>query len=128
MWIGKTLLPGGECEIAIDELELFNRALDSAEILSIWLAGDLGKCKEVVCTCPCQYDPLCDNIVSDVLDVVATISVAFRNGPAGTDPGCPHERSDVDADGVTTVLDVVKVVNVAFRNQSVAANYVDPCL
>ena len=45
---------GGQCElpstysigeIAIDELEIFNRALSQSEIISIWKAGSFGKCK-----------------------------------------------------------------------------------
>jgi hypothetical protein len=67
-------------------------------------------------------------VLSDVLDVVSAIDVAFRGLPALLDPGCRNERTDVDADGVTSVIDVVKVINVAFRGQTVAANYVDPCL
>ncbi len=47
MWIGEIRIPGGRCEIAIDELELFNRALDSLEVYSIWHADSLGKCKPV---------------------------------------------------------------------------------
>ena len=47
LWIGEIRVPGaGRCEIAIDELEIFNRALDSTEIHSIWAAGSLGKCKQ----------------------------------------------------------------------------------
>jgi len=79
------------------------------------------------CTCPCWADPLCDGIRSNVQDVVATVNVAFRNVAAVTDPGCPKQRTDVNADGVTSVVDVVKVVNVAFRNASVATEFVNPC-
>lgn len=80
------------------------------------------------CNCPCKYDPQCDGTLSNVQDVVQTVNVAFRGTAAVVDPGCPRERTDVDANGVTSVTDVVKVVNVAFRGQTVAANYVDPCL
>ncbi|HEV2046676.1 MAG TPA: LamG domain-containing protein [Chthoniobacterales bacterium] len=44
MWIGKTRIPGGICENAIDELELFNRALSPAEVKSIADAKSAGKC------------------------------------------------------------------------------------
>jgi len=54
MWIGEIRVPGGRCEIAIDELELFNRALDSTEIHSIWAADSLGKCQE-----DCQQAKVC---------------------------------------------------------------------
>lgn len=55
MWIGETRIPGGRCEIAVDELELFNRVISSSEINSIWQADSLGKCK------PCSDCP--DNII-----------------------------------------------------------------
>jgi subtilisin family serine protease len=79
------------------------------------------------CVCECAYDPYCDGIRSDVLDVVQTVNVAFRGFSAVTDPGCPKQRSDVDASGATDVLDVVRVVNVAFRGFTVASQYVNPC-
>ena len=34
--------------IIIDELEIFDRALDSVEVASIWSADSLGKCKDIV--------------------------------------------------------------------------------
>lgn len=80
------------------------------------------------CACPCKYDPECDGVVSDVLDVTRTINVAFRGQPSVQDPDCSKERSDVDASGATDVIDVTKVINVAFRGQPAASNYVDPCL
>ena len=45
MWIGNTRIAGGSCEIAIDEIELFNRALDKTEVNTIFDAGSMGKCK-----------------------------------------------------------------------------------
>lgn len=79
------------------------------------------------CNCPCKYDPECDMVVSDVLDVVRTVAVAFRNNPPDIDPDCPAERTDVNFDGATDVLDVVRVVGVAFRNLPIPAQYVEPC-
>lgn len=79
------------------------------------------------CGCPCPADVSCDSIRSDVLDVVGTIGVAFRNVPAVTDPGCVRTRSDVNCSGTTDVIDVVKVVGVAFRNQAAATEYCNPC-
>lgn len=80
------------------------------------------------CTCPCKYDPVCDGVLSDVLDVVDVIGVAFRGILSVTDPGCPAERTDVNNDGATDVLDVTRVVNVAFRGTVFSNEYVDPCL
>ncbi len=80
------------------------------------------------CTCPCANDPSCDGIISDVLDVVNTVNVAFRGTASVTDPGCPKERTDVNGDNATDVLDVVRVVNVAFRGFTPGSQYTDPCL
>jgi hypothetical protein len=76
--------------------------------------------------CPCWADPNCDGIRSDVVDVVMTVSVAFRGTPGVFDAGCPNERTDVDASGFTNVQDVIRVVNVAFRGASAASQYVNP--
>ncbi len=43
--IGHNRLPGGLGEIAIDELELFNRTLSPSEIQAIYNAGPAGKCR-----------------------------------------------------------------------------------
>lgn len=80
-----------------------------------------------LCTCPCWADPQCDGVRSNVQDVVVTINVAFRGLVGTIDPGCPLERTDVNASGFTNVQDVVAAVNVAFRGASVAATYVNPC-
>jgi PKD repeat protein len=52
--IGSTLLPTeiSQLHIAIDELELFTRAIDSAEVYSLWHAGSKGKCR--VCDQACE--------------------------------------------------------------------------
>lgn len=80
----------------------------------------------VACDCTCHADPSCDGNV-DILDVVETVSVAFRNVPAETDPTCPRERTDVDCNNFTDILDVVNIVEVAFRNASPAATFCSPC-
>jgi hypothetical protein len=47
-WIGKGQLGGNQpWRGCIDELEIFNRVLDSLEVRSIWAADSLGKCKPV---------------------------------------------------------------------------------
>jgi hypothetical protein len=45
MLIGEMRPPGGRCELAIDELELFDRALSAQEITAIYLADSAGKCR-----------------------------------------------------------------------------------
>ncbi len=54
MWMGKTRIGAGFCDLAIDELELFNRSLRASEISHIWAANNLGKCRSTqsVCSCP----------------------------------------------------------------------------
>ncbi len=81
------------------------------------------------CACNCHNDPVCDAVISNVQDVVATINVAFRGGAALIDPNanCPYEQSDVNCDTFTSVLDVVLVVNVAFRGFNPATTYCVAC-
>lgn len=81
-----------------------------------------------VCVCNCHGDPQCDAI-TDVLDVVKAVGVAFRGGSDIGDPNpyCPWSTTDSDCDGDTDVIDIVRVVNVAFRNQDPAANFCRPC-
>lgn len=83
----------------------------------------------VTCACDCHADPVCDGVKSNVQDVVATISVAFRGAAAIPDPNgaCPHERTDMNCDTFTSVIDVVKVVNVAFRGANPATEFCAPC-
>lgn len=81
------------------------------------------------CACDCHTDPVCDAVISNVQDVVATIGVAFRGAAAIGDPNgaCPFETTDMNCDGFTSVIDVVKVVNVAFRGANPAAEYCVAC-
>lgn len=48
MWIGETRVPGARGEIAIDELEIFNRVLGQQEVMDIYNAGTAGKCRETL--------------------------------------------------------------------------------
>lgn len=77
------------------------------------------------CDCPFIGD-LDTNSQIDVLDVVAMINVAFRNGvfPPG-DPYCPNwTRAEMNCDGQIDILDVVAIINTAFRNTESRCN---PC-
>jgi hypothetical protein len=81
------------------------------------------------CRCLCHGDPVCDSAVSDILDVMSTITVAFGGGIRVDDPSpyCPRVATDVDCTGQTDLIDVIKVINVAFRGASRIAEYCDPC-
>lgn len=71
-------------------------------------------------SCKCHGDPVCDGVF-DVLDVLATVNVAFRNGPPLIDSGCSwyahqmHGRTDFDRSGATDIMDVARIVGIAFR-------------
>lgn len=79
------------------------------------------------CSCPCHADPECD-AMTNVLDVVRAVRVAFRGGAPVFDPSCPYERTDVNCSGFTDVIDVVKFVNVAFRGGSPILQFCHPCI
>ncbi|HUU46787.1 MAG TPA: hypothetical protein VM118_13740, partial [Acidobacteriota bacterium] len=97
-----------------------------AEVVdSAWSWADWNG-KYVFCKCACHADPQCDG-VTNVLDVVQTVNVAFRGGSPVFDDDCPYERTDVDCSGYTNVLDVVKIVNVAFRGGLPESQFCDGC-
>lgn len=77
--------------------------------------------------CANHADPNPDGIL-DILDVIATVEVAFRNGPALKDASCPHDpagRTDVNCSGATDIFDVTQLVEVAFRNATI--KFCNPC-
>ena len=79
---------------SIDEVELFQRSLSAGEILSIYQADSLGKCREFL------YVPLAANICRDGSEVTLTMkicnyttssqsyNVTFAGLPVG--PGCTY--------------------------------------
>jgi len=80
------------------------------------------------CYCFCLSDPVCDG-VSNVLDVVKAVDVAFRSAASQSDPfpQCPHDRTDVDCSNDTDILDVVHLVNVTFRGADPLMEFCEPC-
>lgn len=48
LWIGESRLPNVVGEIAVDELEIFDRALTPLEVKDLFTAGPAGKCKVAV--------------------------------------------------------------------------------
>lgn len=80
------------------------------------------------CNCGCLADPTCDG-VTDILDVVGTVTVAFRGGATTKMLDCQGlERTDTNCSGSTDVIDVVKTINVAFRGADRATEFCTPCL
>lgn len=68
------------------------------------------------------------NGVTDVVDVIATIEIAFRGGRPIIDASCPHApagRTDLDCSGATDIFDVTLLIGVAFRGG--LANFCNPC-
>ncbi|HUU44606.1 MAG TPA: hypothetical protein VM118_02635 [Acidobacteriota bacterium] len=80
------------------------------------------------CACDCHADPQCDG-VTNVLDVVHGVNVAFRGATDIVDPNvnCPYTTTDVNCSGYTDVIDVVRLVNVAFRGGDPNAEFSNPC-
>ncbi|HSG99033.1 MAG TPA: hypothetical protein VLB27_03225 [candidate division Zixibacteria bacterium] len=80
------------------------------------------------CACDCHADPQCDG-VTNVLDVVHGVNIAFKGSPDINDPNanCPRTTTDVDCNGFTNVLDVVRFVNVAFKGGNPATEFCNPC-
>ncbi|HUU45040.1 MAG TPA: hypothetical protein VM118_04840 [Acidobacteriota bacterium] len=108
---------------------------DAYERIDTLLTGDLHDvidsawawaARNIYCRCDCHTDPQCDG-VTNVLDVVHAVNVAFRSYLPVFDDDCPYERTDVDCTGFTNVLDVVRMVNVAFRGGSPQVNFCDGC-
>ncbi|HUU45737.1 MAG TPA: hypothetical protein VM118_08385 [Acidobacteriota bacterium] len=80
----------------------------------------------VLCNCSCHADHQCDG-VTNVLDVVWTVNVAFRGSAAVFDDDCPYERTDVDCSSVTDIRDVVLIIDVAFRGGLPSSSFCDGC-
>lgn len=78
------------------------------------------------CNCPCAGDPECDGI-TDILDVVTVIDVAFRSNPPEQVASCPYQHSDLDCSGTSNIIDVIRAINVAFRSADPATEFCDQC-
>lgn len=80
------------------------------------------------CNAECHGDPNCDG-QCDLIDLVTTLSVAFKGAlpVIDPDPRCPTENTDVNCDMVTDVIDIIRMVNVQYRSASVNAEFCAPC-
>lgn len=79
------------------------------------------------CQCPCHADPACNGL-TDVVDVITVIGVAFRGNAPILDVDCfpnPGGRTDVNCSGASDVVDVVRIIDAAFRGQAPA--FCNPC-
>ncbi|UCE18577.1 MAG: T9SS type A sorting domain-containing protein [Gemmatimonadota bacterium] len=120
MWIGEIRVPGGRCEIAIDELELFSCALTPSEISSIWAADSLGKCKPA----GLKGDPTGDGNIN-VLDIVTIVNHILDIAPLSGDA---LDRADCNSDGMVDVLDALGIVNVILGTGECAPSSARPIM
>lgn len=77
---------------SLDELELYNRVLDSLEVRSIWAADSAGKCKP-----GSLWDVMVTPLRNATLTVVDSTLVVGNIGSSGLD-GMDAEKSDHDGD------------------------------
>jgi hypothetical protein len=105
-------LEGGVFALAFSADTVSELALDGGHAAA-WQVGD-GPGYSVHVTNRRPGDVNEDGI-TDVLDVVGVIGVAFRNEPSPERPA----SADVNADCVYNILDVVTIVNHVFRNSDV---------
>ena len=87
----------------IDEVEVFNRALEPQEIFDIWWAGECGKCKYITGDADASGDV-------DIDDVVYLINFIFVSGPEPV----PYESGDADCSHNVDIDDVVYLINYIF--------------
>ncbi|MEK6953463.1 MAG: NosD domain-containing protein [Candidatus Micrarchaeota archaeon] len=106
---------------SLDEVEIFNRALNVSEIRAIHAAGSAGKCKPFSLYEPYSLLPtgkIETGILLDVGSILHTHLVVKANGTMPQLSPEPGTCGDLNNDGVHNVLDVVNMINVAFRGQA----------
>lgn len=121
--------PGQQITMTMPPMGVSQHSLGAATYTTTYVPALVGGTTTVanLCDCSCHGDPICDTQI-DVLDVVTTIDVAFRNVAPTVDGSCPHVgRSDLDCSGSIDVIDVVLIVGVAFRNVDPQTSICDPC-
>jgi uncharacterized repeat protein (TIGR01451 family) len=104
MLIGEIRVPGGRCELAIDELELFKRVLTPKEVQDLFNADSAGKCRpqpgQTGQICITKFEdldgdgvqdpnePLLPNWVFNVTDPSNNPVGTITTTPPGTPPAC----------------------------------------
>ncbi len=104
-------------------------AITAASFVDVQLEYDsalAGSGSMTICVCACHADPICE-AVTNILDVVSVVDVAFRGNPDVFDSGCAVSRSDVDCNSHTDIFDVIHIINVAFRGGNPAVEFCNPC-
>ncbi len=90
VWIGRNYLVDTQqmphCEIAIDELELFNVALSQNDIAGIYGADSAGKCKPALGRLTVSISPGFPNVVWDLFD--ANNHLVYKGNSNILDTGC----------------------------------------
>jgi hypothetical protein len=120
MLIGEIRVPGGRCELAIDELELFKRVLTPKEVQDLFNADSAGKCRpqpgQTGQICVTKFEdldgdgvqdpnePLLPNWVFNVTDPSNNPVGTITTTPPGTPPAC----LTVAAPGTYTVTEQVQ--------------------
>lgn len=80
--------------------------------------------------CYCLGNPHnCPGGDVDIIDVLQTVNVAFRQQGLIPDPSvvCPYSDTDLNCDGVTNVLDLTGIIQVAFGGQPLQSVACNPC-
>jgi hypothetical protein len=102
LWIGRSRLspPAAFAEFAIDELEVFDRALTALEVQTLAGAGSGGKCKPPRCPGDCNRDA---RVTID--ELVRGVGMALDDGKPGLCAGF-----DLDADARVSIAELVGAV------------------
>ncbi|MDX2167721.1 MAG: choice-of-anchor Q domain-containing protein [Deltaproteobacteria bacterium] len=102
LWIGRSRLspPAAFAEVAVDEIELFDRALTGLEVQAIAAAGSGGKCKPPRCPGDCNRDA---RVTID--ELVRGVGMALGSNALGECAGF-----DTDADTRVSIAELVRAV------------------
>ena len=103
LWIGRSRLspPVGFAEVALDEIEIFNRVLTPLEIQTLATAGAGGKCKPPICSGDCDGDARVG-----IDELVRGVNIALGGLLAGACGGV-----DLDGDGMVSIAELIGAVN-----------------
>ncbi|MBP1686035.1 MAG: hypothetical protein H6Q33_2178 [Deltaproteobacteria bacterium] len=95
-------------EYALDEIEVFDRALSPTEIHAIYNAGSGGKCKPLPCIGDCD-----GNGGVTVYEIITMVNIALGNLPASA---CA--AGDANGDGIITIDEILAALQNALNGCS----------